>query len=370
MIDQLTTDDFQTLIDDETPPCVSLYVPMERKGAETQKNPLHLKAAFNEATDRLLDRDMRRPDVEMLLKPVEQLIDDHEYWLSQEDGLAVFVDGRGMRRFRLPIAFDQLVVTGDRFHLKPLLPFLAADGEFYVLAVSHNEVRLLRGSHWRVSEVQLADVPRSLSDAVWYKKTEQALQTHATRAGGAMTFHGHGLGEQSSEEDLKEFFRQVDHGVGAVVDHQTPVVLAGVTYLHPLYHDVTGLNVLEKGIEGNPDEVSAVELHDRAWPIVNAVFDDRRRQAMEQIGAANSSSSLDDVLMGAVQGRIDVLFVPRGEQRWGRFDRDTLQVDLDGADGESDLYDIAAVETWRHRGEVYVVDEVPGEGEIAAVFRY
>lgn len=371
MIDRFTTDDLDSLIDHSAPPCISLYVPMQRKGAETQQNPLLLKSAHKEAYEKLQERGMRRPDAESLLKPVEALIDDHDYLQNQEDGLAIFVDGdSGVRRYRLPIAFEQLVMVGDRFHIKPLLPFLAADGEFYVLALSHNEVRLLRGSHWRVSELELADIPQSLRDAIWYKKTEAALQYHATRAGGALTFHGHGLGEESSEEDLKEFFRQVDKGARSVVDGQTPVVLAGVEYLHPLYHQVTGLNVLEKGIEGNPDELAAEELHNQAWPLVSDLFNRRRRDAQEQIGAANTSTSLDDVVMGAVQGRIDVLFVPRGEQLWGRLDRDTLQIDLD--EGDTDLYDIAAMETWKHRGEVYVVDrdEIPGEGDVAAVFRY
>lgn len=372
MIDQLTTEELDGLIDGTRPPRVSLYVPMQRKGAETQQNPLLLKSAHKEAHEKLLEQGMRRPDAETLLKPVESLIDDYDYLQNQEDGLALFLDGSGLRRYRLPIGFEQLVVVGERFHIKPLLPFLSADGEFYVLALSHNEVRLLRGSHWTVSELELTDIPKSLRDAIWYKKTEGALQSHATRAGGALTFHGHGLGEDSSEEDRKEFFRGVDSGVREVVGQEIPVVLAGVEYLHPLYHQITGLNVVQKGIEGNPEELGAAELHKRAWPLVSEIFSRQRREAEDRIGAADTSSSLDDVLMGAIQGRIEVLFVPRGEQRWGRIDRDTLEVELDGADGESDLYDIAAMETWRHRGDVYVVDrdEMPGEGEIAAVFRF
>src|SRR5690606_17249664 len=71
----------------------------------------------------------------------------------------------------------------------------------------------------------------------------------------------------SAEEDLKEFFRQVDSGARTVVpDDKKPVVLAGVDYLHPLYRAVSGLNVLAEGIVGNPEELSAAELHRRAWP--------------------------------------------------------------------------------------------------------
>lgn len=371
MIDHLTAEALDALIARNDPPCVSIFEPMERKGAETQQNPMKVKGALKEATERLLEKGMRRPDAESHMAPLSQLIDDHGFWQQQEDGLAVFVDAAGMSAFRLPIPFEQLVVVGDHFHIKPVLPFLATDGEFYVLALSHNLVRLLRGSHWRVSEVELEDVPTSLRDALWYKEPDAALQSHATAAGGALSFHGHGLGEESSEADLKEFFRRVDAGVkSAVGNDKTPVILAGVDYLQPLYRQITDLNVLEEGVEGNPDRLSAAELHSRAWPIVDKLFTGRREAAGEQIGAANTSSSLDDVVMGAAQGRVETLFIPRGKQRWGRFDRETLEVHLDGGDGETDLYDLAAIETWRHRGDVYVVDDVPGDGELAAVMRY
>lgn len=373
MIDHLTTETLDTLIVCDSDVCVSIYLPMERRGAETQANPLRLKAAYKEAAERLAEKEMRRPDVEGALEPVARLIDDHDFWQHQEDGLAIFIDGEDMLTFRLPIAFDELVVVGSRLHIKPLLPFLASDGEFYVLALSHNEVRLLRGSRWRVSEVELHDVPKSLRDALWYKEAGPALQSHATSAGGALTFHGHGLGEESADEDLKEFFRQVDGGARSVVpDDRTPVVLAGVEYLHPLYRSISEMSVLEEGVVGNPEEMSATVLHERAWPIVRDVFDERRRAAADRIGAADTSSSLDDVLMGAAQGRVDTVFVPEGRQRWGTLDRETLEVRVTDEPNGTDLYDVAAVETWRHRGEVYVVapDEMPGEGEIAAVFRY
>lgn len=343
---------------------------MERIGAETQQNSLRLKGAVSQAEKELL-ADMRRPDVESLLEPASRLIDDHLFWQSQENGLALFVDRAGMRSYRLPIRFDERVIVEERFHVKPLMAFLASDDEFYVLALSQNEVRLLRGSRWAVSEVDVENAPESLKDALWYKDREPGHQGWASRRGGRLTFHGHGQVDKVPEEDLKNFFRQVDSAAREVIPHQqTPVVLAGVGYLHSLYREVTDLNVLDEGVEGNPDEVPAEELHQRAWPAVKEVFTARREEAAERIGAADTSSSLDDVVMGAAQGRIATLFLPARVQRPGRYDRETMQVSLD--DDGVDLYDLAAVETWRHGGEVYIVepDDMPGEGELAAVFRY
>lgn len=377
MMDHLTAQDLDELIGVDSGPCVSIYIPTERMGPETRQNPLQLKAALGEASSRLEGRGMRRPEIEAFLEPAADLVDNHDFWQHQEGGLALFIDGDGLRRFRIPIRFDQLVVVGERFHIKPLLPVLSSDGEFYVLALSHNDVRLLRGSRWQVSELELTDVPSSLREALWYRDPETALQYHSTSAGGtAMAFHGHGMGKESSEEELRAFFRHVDKGVTTVVaDRQVPVVLSGVGYLLPLYRDITSLNVVEGAVEGNPDELTVDKLHEMAWPLVEEVFEGNLRAARERFenaDPAHSATAVEDVIVSAFQGRVASLFVPAGTQRWGNFDPSTLEVTVDGNDHAADLYDLAAAGTWQHRGEVFAVDsaQVPGPGDVAALLRF
>jgi hypothetical protein len=50
-------------------------------------------------------------------------------------------------------------------HVKPLLPFLASDGVFYILALSQNQLRLLAGTRHTVDEIDLENVPETLSEA-------------------------------------------------------------------------------------------------------------------------------------------------------------------------------------------------------------
>lgn len=377
MMDHITTADLEQLVDAGEPPRVSVYLPMHRKGPETQKNPLVLKSAIKRITGELEDRDMRRPDIESFLQPATKLLGDTDFWQHQEDGLALFIDRQGMWSYRLPQEFDELVSVSNRFHLKPLLPLLSFDQEFYVLALSHNQVRLLRGSRWRVSELELAEVPTSLKEALWYREPEAALQSHASsRGSGAMIFHGHGLGKESSDDDLSEFFRQVDRGIRSIItDGQVPVVLAGVGYLLPLYRKVSELRIVDEAIEGNPERLSAETLHERAWPLVSEPHEAALREAREKFEASKPGTTAwttEDVVSAAAQGRVETLFVPRGIQRWGSFDPETFAVEVTEENGASDLYDIAAVRTWQTGGDVFVVDrdEVPGEGEVAAVLRF
>jgi hypothetical protein len=375
-MDHITREDIADLIEGGAPPCVSIYLPMERRGPETRQNPLVLKVAIGEVHSLLLDAGMRRPDADAYLEPAARLVEDSDFWQHQEDGLAVLMDRRGLRSFRLPTSFERRIAVTDRFQIKPLLPILSTDGEFYVLALSHNEVRLLRGSRWRVSELELTDVPTSLKDALWYRDPETALQGHATSAGATtLAFHGHGMGKESSDEELRAFFRQVDDGIGSIITGNAPVVLSGVGYLLPLYRDVTDLKIAEGGVEGNPEELSAQELHDEAWPLVADLFDERRRLAQDRFESSapdGTAWKVTDAVTAAAEGRVETLFVPADQERWGTFDPSTLEVHVDGDEHSDDLYDVAAAVTLGHGGDVFVVDsgEIPGSGEVAAVLRF
>ena len=377
MMDLITTADLERLIEGGEAPLTSIYLPMQRKGPETRQNPLVLKSALKQVVDELENRKMRRPDIEAYLKPAASLLDDSSFWQHQEDGLALFLDREGMHSYRLPESFEEMVMVGERFHLKPLLPVLSAEQEFYVIALSHNQVRLLRGTRFHVSELELEDVPTSLAEALWYRDPEPRLHSHATSRGAtALTFHGHGLGEESSDEELKQFFRQVDGGVRSLItDPRAPVVLAGVNYLHPIYRSISDLEVMENGIEGNPDEIPAEKLHEKAWDIVARRQEKHLAEARERIteaAPAYAAWTVEDVVSAAAHGRVDTLFVPRNSQAWGTFDPETLEVTTGEADGAIDLYDVAAVRTWSTGGEVFVVDPdaIAGDAPVAALLRY
>jgi hypothetical protein len=159
------------------------------------------------------------------------------------------------------------------------------------------------------------------------------------------------------------------------------LVLAGVDYLLPIYREASSYAyLLEQGIIGNPDMLSAKELHQRAWEIVKPVF--AQAQA-EQIALyyeldgrddPRASHSLIDIVQGAFAGRIATLFVPRNVQKWGVYRAHSHKVHVHPSQqpGDYDLIDLAAAQTVAHGGTVYVLepDSVPGGELVAAIFRY
>lgn len=372
-------------------PHVSLFLPTVRAGQETQQNPIRLKNLLREAAQRLLERGADKDAAEELLAPARALLDDYDFWQHQLDGLAVFVAPGFLRTYRLPLRFAELAAVEDRFHLKSLFPLFADDGRFYVLALSQNDVRLFEGSRDEVRQVPLQDVPKSLADALGHDLTEVHLQFHTgartTQRGGPQggarspIYHGQGAGEGDAKDEIRKFFSLLDRGLRELLDGngRTPLVLAGVEYLLPIYRDQTSYpNTLAEGVHGNPDGLSPAELHDRAWPLVEERFRAERRELGERYGdltgTGRASRDLDEVLTAALDGRVDTLFVGRGVRQWGRFDAEARTVERhekQSAESE-DLLDRAAALTFVNSGRVLAVDpaEVPGGGPLAAIFRY
>ncbi len=386
-MDLFTIDDLHQLMTARDGLRFSMYFPTYRAGAETQQNPIRLKNLLQQAQERLeREADASPQEASALLEPAYALLGDRDFWEHQSDGLAVFLTDEGeMRTYRLPLSFDETLVIGDRFHIKPLLPLLSGDGKFYVLALSQGRVWLLQGTRYTVDEIDLESVPESIADALWYDITEKQQQAHSVqrgdRSGDAGMYHGHGAtGEELDKEKILRFFRQVNDGVQEFLNGSSaPLVLAGVEYLHPIYRKAnTYPNLLDRGLTGNFDDAEPQDLHQDAWELVEGIFARGREEAVaaykQLAGTERASDNLSVVLPAAHYGRVDMLFVQKGEERWGTFDpaTGTLNGHSEPAIDGEDLLDLAAVQTLSNSGTVYSVeaDDMPGAGPVAAIFRY
>jgi hypothetical protein len=369
--------------------CVSIYMPTHRTGSEIQQDPIRLKNLLDEAGNRLQEAGLRSPDARQMLEPAYDLVPrQREFWQHQSDGLAIFLSADNFHYYRLPHRFEEFVSVAGRYHLKPLIPLLSEAGHFYILALSQNEIRLLQGSRDSVSEVELKNVPPSLAEALKWDDPERQLQWHTGTsfpAGQyrAAAFHGHGVtnAEQSKDEILR-YFQKIDAGLADLLaGERAPLVLAGVEYLFPIYRQANSYrHLIAEGIPGNPDELSAEELHRRAWPIVQPIFKGGQTEAVErywQTSGNNSrlvSTDLHEIVPAAHFERVEVLFVALGIQQWGTFDADTGDVHLraEAGPGDFDLLDFAAVHTILNGGAVYAVapQDVPDTGPAAALFRF
>ena len=369
--------DLDNLLKTQAGPCVSIFLHTERTGREMQQNPIRLKNLLREAEQRLSDLGVRGAD--KITKPAHDLEADSSFWRHQGDGLALFLGPDFAESYTLPVAFEDLVVVADHFHLKPLLPMMSSGEHFYVLGLSQKYVKLFRGGRYSVGEVHLTGVPASLADALQYDDREPSLQSHS--GGGARAiFHGQGLGKDDPKDDIKRYFRLIDAGLHEILkDERAPLVLAGVDYLLPLYREVTEYpHVMPDGVVGSPERVSIEELHARAWEIVTPLFDlDCESAKARYLAVADTPTGTADVkqaIRAAHQGRVETLFVAVGKHLWGTWDETTEAIHIHETPepGDLDLLDAAAAQGWLRGGHVFAVppDEVPGGGHLAAVLRY
>ncbi len=384
-MDLLNRAELRALMDERDVPCISLYLPTHRTGKEIKQDPIRFKNLLKQADERLRKNGLRRSEAEEILAPAQPFLDDDNFWQHQGDGLAVFISTKTFRYFRLPFEFSELVVVTDRFHVKPLLSLLSVDGRFYVLALSQNQVRLLQGTRQSVGEVSLDSAPKNLAEALGVEERERQLQMHTASRGGSAIFHGHGSAGDESEhkKDLLRYFKVIDKALQDLLCvEQAPVVLAGVDYLQPIYREANSCaQLLDEGIDGNPEHLSDRELHDRAWTLLEPYFARKLERAAGQYhelaGTGRTSHDVKQIIPAAHGGRVDTLFVAVGIQQWGAYDASASEVLLhdEREPGDQDLLDLAAVQTLVHQGQVYAVEPgyVPaaaGDASIAAVFRY
>ena len=384
-MDTLSKKELEELTGKHEGPCASIFLPTHRAGVETQQDPIRLKNLLGEAREKLVARGLRTTEADAILEPAQGLLENDLFWRHQADGLALFLSQGVFHSYRLPLSFGELAIVTDRYHLKPLLPLLAGDGRFYVLALSQNEVRLLGASRYSADEIELGDdVPESLADALKFDDPEKQLQFHTGSSGGegggrTGVFHGHGA-EDDSKDDILRYFRKIDRGLRDVLKGQeAPLVVAGVDYLLPIYREAnTYPELVEEGTTGNPEDLSVEELHERAWKIVGPRFSEARREAAERYaelaGTGRTSTDPQEVIQAAYYGRVDTLFVASGVRRWGSFDPGTGEVNHHDEPefGDGDLLDFAAVQTILNGGAAYLtdLDKIPGGADVAGVFRY
>jgi hypothetical protein len=381
----LSIEDLKELVEQQQGLCVSIYMPTAQLSSETGQNSVRFKNLIRQAEAELEKYELHPTDLGQFLQPAIDL-DEDEFWQDQNAGLALFISEGFFRFYRVPIDMIELVVVNDRFHLKPLIPLLSGDDRFYILTLGQRDVRLLESNRYGMTrEVEIEGLPKSMDEALQYDETAKDEQRRQGGGAGraalqAGSYHGQGGERENVKEDLLQYFQLVDKALHDFFHNRhAPLVLAGVNYLLPIYHEANTYNfIVEEGIQHNTKEQTAQELHAEAWAIVEPQFQANQQKAIdyyhESIAAGKGSNDLDEVIQGAFYGRVEQLFVPVGVQKWGHFDPDSMKLEMhsDAQPGDEDLLNAAAIQTIFHGGTVYAVEpeEVPDDTPVAAVFRY
>jgi hypothetical protein len=384
-MDTLTAQGLKELLEHTGRWCVSISTPTCPTWSPQRTDQLRFQEQTRAAGEQLLALGLRSPEVRDLLGPVQALTQDAGFWREQAEGLVVFASGELFRHYRLPVTVPELLMVAQRFAIRPLLPVLGEDLAFYVLALTQQDVRLLRCTRDVALEVELPELPRDVREATGYDEPERGFTTHAgtpTGAGGrpAAMVHTTGVRADDRKGDILEYCQQIDRRLRPLLEGRTaPMVLAGVEFLLSIHRQAsTYPHLLDGVVPGSTNRLDDGELRRRAWPLVEAELSRARDEELaryrQSIGTGRASADLRQVLRAAYAGQVGTLFFVENGPVWGCFDpaSGTLEVHEEPRPGDEDLVDAAVAGTARHRGSVFTVgeDALDGESRVAALFRY
>ena len=386
-MDNLTIDQLKGLAQQIAFPSISIYLPTDRTGQDTQKDQLRFKNLLRDAEKQLLSSGMKPREVAKFLKPAQQLLKTNpHFWMHLYEGLALFMTSEDFQPYRLPFRVEELLIIARSYYVKPVLPLFTNNGHYFILAISQDEVRLFEGTRNSVGQIDLPEeAPKSLEEARQFKDPQKQLQFQTGTSQGGMrdgVFHGQGPGDEEQKVWIESYFNLVDIGLNEIFrQQQTPLILAGVDYLLPIYRKVSSYaNIMKEGITGSPEHLRPEELQEHAWPIVEAYFLQEMEKTVEQYqqlaGTDQVADDIEEIVTAAFNGRVDKLVLSVATRVWGSFTPETGKVFIDprgqGDQNNLELLDFAAMKTLQNGGTVYALDqeEMPTNSPIAAVFRY
>jgi len=362
-------------------PCVTIYAPLRNGIFKTKEGPVRLGNQLK-AARKYLEKDfsMSREAVNTLLKPAEALKDDHFFWKTPADGLAVFVAPGMFRRYRLPIRFAESATVAKRFDLKPLFPLLMGNQHYYLLSLDKKHARLFQGSRYAINEVKNTDFGTA-ADFYPAKSGDKRLESHGvSTAEKSSIFHGHGGLKDAQYLITEKFYRSVNEKVRQLLMFENaPLILSAPEKFATVYKNINGYpNLIDAQSEILASAADEKKFAADAWKSVRPYFEKQIDESLERYehlaGSKKASADPAEIVTAAANGRVECLFCAKNARLWGKMDpifHDPAFSEAKG-EGDEDLAGRAIVETFLQHGLIWILAEeaIPGQKMLAAIFRY
>ncbi|WP_298369384.1 hypothetical protein [uncultured Lutibacter sp.] len=376
---------FETLATNHSLHCVSIYLPMHKKGKEQNEHLAQetLKKCIKDANKSLQKHNLSNSEITTYLKPIEKLISNVELWRNPSEGLAIFLDKKGFNYYTLPIPFTAKTEVASSFYLTPLLPLYEEEEQYYLLELSQDYVKLYEASKFGLTNLHIKSLaPDTLEKAIGFDFKQKMLQFRSGQdAFSAGSFHGHGEGKDDDKKEILAFLKIIDKAVNkAIKDKKAPLVIASTNNVFNSYQQINSYpNLYNINCKGDPEFKNKTKLHKASLKLIKPYFETSKKlqlsQFQELYHTPKVSYQLNEIIPAAISGKIETLFVDKSSDEFGLYNTENGKLLL-GTKKEiknSSLANLAAVQTFLNKGNVYVIDptEMPVKGRtLNAIFRY
>lgn len=377
-------DDLMRLSQYHNSSCISIYMPTHRHGVETLngQDALSLKNQLKLIRNKLSEQGKSVREIERLVNPILNLIDDTDFWRHQSESLAIFVAEDIFEKYKVPVSLEPFNYISSEFYLKPLFPLFNEYGHFFLLTLKKDEVKFYEGNKYGITGIDVTEiVPSRLEDAVGYDYEQKQLQFRTLRGGnGPGSFHGHG--DNDAKDELLAFFREIDKGIMTRLhdQQQPPLVLCCLEHYYPVYMQAaTHRNIFPQHIPYNPADLDKRSMHDKAWELLEPYFEhgliNRKERFLIGIDKGKASSNIREIIPAAVAGRIDTLFIEKNTDVFGIYDLTSGGISIQAQQNLANvsLANLAAKKVFEQGGFIYLLEkhEMPDStAGINALFRY
>jgi hypothetical protein len=379
----VTMETVRGLILPHTPPCISIYQPTHRCHPDNQQDPIRFKNLIRTVEESLAQK-YRDRDTKPLLEPLRKLAEDSFFWNHTLDGLAVLASAEITKVFPLQRTVSELAVVADSFHIKPLLRVLQSADRYQVLCLTRESAWLYEGNRYALDKLEVPGLPKTLTEALGEQVTEPHL-TYASHgsgtAGTASMIYGQGSRKDEIDKDTERYFRAVDRAVLTHVSKPSglPLLLVALSEHQPVFRQVSqNPALLPNGVLSNPEALSAEQLRDACWAVMEPQYLARLAKLSEQFGHAvaheKGTADLSDAARAAVAGRVGTLLIEADRVIPGKLDTNTGTVEFASLDDPEvdDLLDDLAEVVLRQGGDIVIVpkERMPTTTGLAAMLRY
>jgi hypothetical protein len=361
-----TRSELERLLTARESPCVSIYLATSPITQDAQADRIELKNLATEAARQLEAAGAGRREVADVREPLDELLEDDEFWAEQARSLAVFASPASLRTFRLPNRLTSSVEVADRFYVKPLLRAVTFPQAAFVLALAAGSVRLVEVTRDGPSHpVAVPGMPVDLD----HVRVTLAERTQSARL----------LGAEGDNVRLRQFARRVDQALrGVLTGLELPLILAAAEPLSSMYRALNSYpHLVEPGIPGNPEGASDADLAAAARTVLDEVYAAQMAELRElfdlRFAHERASADLATVARAATYGAVDTLVLDIDQKLPGYVDEDTGAIQPAADDASSyGMADEIARRVLLTGGRVLAVraDEVPADGAVAAILRY
>ncbi|PVH26751.1 baeRF3 domain-containing protein [Sphingobacterium corticibacter] len=361
-----------TSVQDE--PCISLYMTTHKVHPDSAADSISFKNLYKKTL--LYIQDQKLPKHEALLKPLEKLIADKNFWDNGTHGLAIFASAKETKIIRLPETVQEISCVANAFCIKPLFKMYNENQSYYLLALGLDTVKLYAGDRHHITELDIdGKLPQSMKEALGDQLTDNHFHASVVEGAGL-----HGYMEKSQEEDIDmdRFFRQIDR---VILEHfdipaKTPLLLAALPEHHTHFARISkNINLGPVHIPVNPHSLSRTEILRKVQEVMDSALAKRKEELLDkqQLAAQEnlSSTEITDIVRDAIDGKVDVLCIENGKGIKGSIDLEQRAID-ENQTNNTDVINELVRTVFNFGGDVVVLEEadMPTNDGVFTINRY